>query len=41
MGILDKVLTEVPIYRLKCNMSLEAVETSYNAMSKGIEKNEN
>mgnify|MGYP003455959333 CR=1 FL=1 len=41
MGILDKVLTEVPIYRLKCNMSLEAVETSYNAMSKGIRKNEN
>ena len=32
MDILDKVLTEVPIYRLKCNMSLEAVETSYNAM---------
>lgn len=32
MDILDKVLSEVPIYRLKCNMSLEAVETSYNAM---------
>ena len=32
MEILDKVLTEVPIYRFKCNMSLEAVETSYNAM---------
>ncbi len=32
MEILDKVLTVVPIYRLKCNMSLEAVETSYNAM---------
>ena len=41
METLDKVLSEVPVYRLKCNMSLEAVETSYNAMSKGIRKNEN
>jgi hypothetical protein len=41
METLDKVLSQVPVYRLKCNMSLEAVETSYNAMSKGIRKNEN
>lgn len=32
MGILDKILTDVPVYRLKCDMSHEAVETSYNAM---------
>ncbi len=32
MDTLDKVLTNIPVYRLKCNMSLEAVETSYNAM---------
>lgn len=39
MDILDKVLTEVPIYRLKCNMSLEAVETSYNAMRRNWNEN--
>ena len=33
MDTLDKILTGIPIYRLKCNMSLEAVETSYNAMN--------
>ncbi len=32
METLDKILTGIPVYRLKCNMSLEAVETSYNAM---------
>lgn len=32
METLDKILTQIPVYRLKCNMSLEAVETSYNAM---------
>lgn len=41
METLDKILTGVPFYRLKCNMSPEAVETSYNMMSKGIKKNEN
>ena len=32
METLDKILTGIPVYRLKCNMSHEAVETSYNAM---------
>ena len=32
MDTLDKILTNIPVYRLKCNMSLEAAETSYNAM---------
>ncbi len=32
MDTLDKILTNIPVYRLKCNISLEAVEASYNAM---------
>lgn len=32
MEILDKILTDIPVYRLKCDMSHEAVETSYKAM---------
>lgn len=40
MDILDKVLSEVPVYRLKCNMSLEAVETSYNKMNPRRNNNE-
>lgn len=41
MDILDKVLSNVPTYRLKCNMSLEAVETSYNKMNPRSNNNEN
>ena len=41
MDVLDKVLSNVPIYRLKCNMSLEAVETSYNKMNPRSNNNEN
>ena len=33
MDVLDKILTNIPIHRLKCNISLDAVETSYNAMN--------
>ena len=32
METLDKILTNIPVYRLKCNISEEAVETSFNAM---------
>jgi len=40
METLDKVLSQVPVYRLKCNMSLEAVETSYNKMNPRRNNNE-
>ncbi len=32
LAILDKLLSLVPVYRLKCNMEDEAAEVSYNAM---------
>lgn len=32
--VLDKVLTNVKVYKLFCDISEQAVETSYNAMSK-------
>lgn len=32
---IDKVLCEVPVYTLSCDISEEAVYTAYNAMSKG------
>lgn len=34
MEILDGILKEVPVFKMKCNISLEAVETSYNAMKR-------
>lgn len=34
MDVLDKILSNVPVFRMKCNVSLEAVETSYNAMKR-------
>ena len=32
LDILDKVLTEVPVFRLKCNISQDAVYTAYNGI---------
>ena len=32
LTILDKVISEVPVYRLKCNIADEAAFVSYNAM---------
>lgn len=32
MEIVDGILSNVPLYRLECNISMDAVETSYNAM---------
>ncbi len=32
METLDKILTEIPLFRLKCNISIDSVEVSYNAM---------
>ncbi len=34
MEILDKILSEVPVFKMKCNISEEAVETAYNAMKR-------
>ena len=33
MELLDRLLTEVPIWKLYCNMDLSAAEVSYSAMS--------
>ena len=33
---LDELLREVPVYRLKCNVSTEAAELSYNTMSRKL-----
>lgn len=30
--LLDKMLTKVPVYKFSCNISMEAVELSYNTM---------
>lgn len=32
LGLLDRVLTKVPVYRLKCNISKQAVLTAYNGI---------
>ena len=37
--ILDKILKEIPVYKLFCDMSGEAVELSYSTM-RGMIKNE-
>ena len=34
LGIIDKLLTSVPLYRLECDISEEAAKTSYDAMVK-------
>lgn len=40
LDILDKILTEIPIYKLSCDISEEAVQLSYNTM-RGGNTNEN
>ena len=35
LDVLDRVLSEIPVYKLYCNMSPEAAHVSYEAMSKG------
>ncbi len=34
LDVLDKILTETPVYRLGCDMSREAVELSYNTIKR-------
>lgn len=33
LTILDRVIASVPVWRMGCNISIEAAETAYNAMS--------
>lgn len=40
LDTLDRVVSEVPVYRLYCNMELEAAEVAYNGMNKKEEKGE-
>ncbi len=35
---LDKILRQVPVYQLYCNMELEAAEVAYNGMNKKTEE---
>lgn len=37
MSLLDKLLMDIPVYRLSCDMSKEAVECSYNAMKEMLD----
>ncbi len=37
LEVLDGVLTDVPVFALACDMSEEAVRTSYNAMNREVE----
>lgn len=34
LELLDKLITQVPVWKLRCNMDMEAAEVSYQAMSK-------
>ncbi len=38
LDVLEDILSSVPIYKLGCNISQEAVEVSYNAMKKNAEE---
>ena len=38
LSTLDKVLKAVPVYKLHCNMSLEAAEVAYNGMNGSVKQ---
>ena len=38
LTVLDKIIKNVPVYKLTCNMELEAAEVSYNGMSSDLNK---
>ena len=39
MNLMDKLITGVPVWKLRCNMDPQAVKVSYEAMSgKKLEK---
>ena len=40
MELLDKLITDVPIWKLKCNMDIEAAELAYSVMSQGYLRKE-
>ena len=35
---IDELINNIPIYKLKCNMDVEAAEVAFNAMSKSLGK---
>jgi hypothetical protein len=35
LTLIDKLLTTVDLYKLGCNISIDAAKLSYNTMSKG------
>lgn len=39
LDILDRVLTNVPVYKLKCNISKDAVLTAYNGIEADLNEN--
>lgn len=41
LSLLDRVLTSVPIFKLYCNISEQAVYTAYNGINKYLEDEEN
>ncbi len=38
LKLLDRLVSQVPIWKLHCNMDMEAVEVSYNAMSGNLKE---
>lgn len=39
MTLLDKLITDIPIWKLECNIDIEAVQVAYNAMCVNREDN--
>ncbi len=40
LDVLDKLLTQIPCFKLNCNMDISAAELSYNTLKKGGKNNE-
>lgn len=40
LDVLDKLLTQIPCFKLNCNMDISAAELSYNTLKKAVKINE-
>ncbi len=40
LDVLDKLLSQIPVYKLSCNMDISAAELSYNTLKKAVKINE-
>lgn len=40
LSLINRLVSSVRLWKIKCNMNLSAAETAYNAIFKGAEKNE-